>query len=231
MTVRIKIEAPTAAEALKEMRELTGANLLMVTPKEESQVDHEHPPQAKAEIVEHVVPEPTVGQAFRAAEKMMANDLPAVLTPTPPAAPSAPIEPMLTIHDGPPPPAVEVDSRGIPWDARVHAGNKATSKKDGSWKKRRNVDPALHAKVEAELKATAVIPAIDALPTAAAPPPPPPATTEPPPVNFGKLLATANNDITVLDEAINTVSKGEFTTIAQVATLPAWIQAVYDHIS
>jgi hypothetical protein len=217
MTVRIVIEAETVREALEEARGLwMGQTEMRVFGTEEEARAH------AAEHIEPVSPETVPAPFVRTAPPVVApsdTPRPTVADATPPAPPTPTASPA----------AAEVDSRGIPWDARVHAGNKATSK-DGAWKKRRNVDPALHAKVEAELKATAVIPAIDALPTAAAPPPPPPAT-EPPPVNFGKLLATANNDITVLDEAINTVSKGEFTTIAQVATLPAWIQAVYDHIS
>lgn len=61
----------------------------------------------------------------------------------------------------PPPPAAtgEVDSKGIPWDARIHSESKATVA-DGSWRKRRGVDDATYATVLAELQG-------------AAPPPPP----------------------------------------------------------
>src|ERR1043165_8322493 len=38
--------------------------------------------------------------------------------------------------------APDVDSRGLPWDERIHAGTKATNA-DGSWRNKRGVDKAL----------------------------------------------------------------------------------------
>lgn len=46
----------------------------------------------------------------------------------------------------------EVDSRGIPWDERVHASSKALTGK-GAWRSRRGVEPAVLAQIEAELLA------------------------------------------------------------------------------
>jgi hypothetical protein len=43
-----------------------------------------------------------------------------------------------------------VDSRGIPWDARVHASSK-TINRDGTWRTRRNMDSETLHKVEASL--------------------------------------------------------------------------------
>lgn len=53
----------------------------------------------------------------------------------------------------PPGPAVpaELDSRGMPWDSRVHASNRS-KKIDGSWKSKRGVDPNLVAACEAQNK-------------------------------------------------------------------------------
>ena len=58
-----------------------------------------------------------------------------------------------------------VDSKGTPWDARIHSESKATVA-DGSWRKRRGVSDELFAEVMAEL--------------ADAAPPPPPADEEVP---------------------------------------------------
>jgi len=58
------------------------------------------------------------------------------------------------------------DSKGLPWDERIHSGTKGTNQ-DGSWKKRRGVQDAVVAKVEAELRSAPPTPA------ASAPPPPP----------------------------------------------------------
>lgn len=44
-----------------------------------------------------------------------------------------------------------VDSRGMPWDARIHSATQAKCK-DGSWRTRRNVEPAEVARIETELR-------------------------------------------------------------------------------
>lgn len=47
----------------------------------------------------------------------------------------------------------DLDSDGLPWDARIHSSNKEKSK-DGKWRKRRGMnDKAFIAQVEAELRA------------------------------------------------------------------------------
>lgn len=60
----------------------------------------------------------------------------------------------------------ELDSSGMPWDARIHAQNKA-KKADGTWKAGRGIDPELVKQVEAELKGASNVQAIDT-PTPAA---------------------------------------------------------------
>ena len=47
------------------------------------------------------------------------------------------------------------DSAGFPWDERIHSANKGTNA-NGTWRKRRGVDDATVAAVEAELKARAL---------------------------------------------------------------------------
>jgi hypothetical protein len=59
--------------------------------------------------------------------------------------------PVVTNPEGAP----DVDSRGLPWDERIHAGTKATNA-DGSWRNKRGVDKALVEAVEAELAASAL---------------------------------------------------------------------------
>lgn len=44
-----------------------------------------------------------------------------------------------------------LDTAGLPWDARIHAGTKATNK-DGTWSRRRNTPDEVFAQVMAELK-------------------------------------------------------------------------------
>lgn len=45
---------------------------------------------------------------------------------------------------------VEVDSRGLPWDSRIHSNTK-NKKKDGTWRPKRGVDKNYLAQIEGEL--------------------------------------------------------------------------------
>ena len=54
---------------------------------------------------------------------------------------------------------VELDADGLPWDARIHSSSKGKLAKTGTWKLARNLDPALAARVTAELKAAMALPA------------------------------------------------------------------------
>jgi len=73
--------------------------------------------------------------------------------PIPPAATPAP-EDSAPAAAAPTSPAVGVerDSKGLPWDERIHASTK-TKIASGEWKAKRGVDDALVATVEAELRA------------------------------------------------------------------------------
>lgn len=77
--------------------------------------------------------------------------------------------------------SVELDKNGLPWDERIHAGTK-TKLNSGEWKAKKQVDPALVAQVEAELRArvaaspapVAAVPAVPAAPVAPTIPTAPP---------------------------------------------------------
>ena len=82
-----------------------------------------------------------------------------------PAAPSAPM-PMIPAMPANPSDddegpvniaAPAVDARGLTWDERIHAKSKTTIA-DGSWRKRKGVDDATVAAVEAELRARSAPP-------------------------------------------------------------------------
>jgi len=49
------------------------------------------------------------------------------------------------------PVGVEVDKDGLPWDGRIHTESKAMNA-DGRWRNKRNLDAALKAQVEAQLR-------------------------------------------------------------------------------
>lgn len=143
----------------------------------------------------------------------------------------------------------ELDSKGLPWDARIHSSNKKKTA-DGSWWGRKGVDKNLVAKIEGELRSTvsaAPAPAANTapplpLPTAAAalPMPPLPGVTAVPalpavdPVftNFVSFLAQhtksdSNPNGRLTDEwvksylAQNGVAGGELQNLAHnIALIP-----------
>lgn len=50
--------------------------------------------------------------------------------------------------------APQVDKTGLPWDARIHSTPATITKTSGKWRAKKNVDAALVAQVEAELRGT-----------------------------------------------------------------------------
>jgi hypothetical protein len=58
----------------------------------------------------------------------------------------------------PAPTSVELDSTGLPWDGRIHAGTKSKVA-SGAWMKRRGVEASEVSRIEAQLRAAMAIPA------------------------------------------------------------------------
>lgn len=174
-----------------------------------------------------------------------------------PAAPPPPPAPLFSV---PPPPVpappgplvtAERDSRGRPWDARIHAANRA-KKIDGSWKTKRGVDATLVAQIEGSVPgntptAAPVLPMTGAQAEAisfghlAAPPPPPaptaPAATATAPIDFRGLMQkiqflTAHGKLTV--DQVNAVLAGvglkpeEMAQLINNAPLIASVNAAVD---
>lgn len=128
----------------------------------------------------------------------------AFVPPAPPAAEQPDPPPAAEPPASPPAPPVgaELDKDGLPWDQRIHAGSKALNV-DGTWRLKRNTDPALIESVKAELKAAMSAPGPATAPPAAeqpgqasppveqpgpASPPPPPAADDLPPVSFAGFV-------------------------------------------
>lgn len=115
--------------------------------------------------------------------------------PPPPAVTETKGEPEDEGHDD----GAEIDSRGFPWDARIHASTKTKLKSGptaGAWKPLRGVDENLVKQVEAEyLAQRGTATQAPAVTETAAPPPPPPAAAEtkapPPPPRSEQLIQAA----------------------------------------
>lgn len=106
------------------------------------------PPPVPAPSTAAAAPLPTAP----AEQQAGAPAAPSVPRPPVPAAPTPPV-PTAPVSTGSPAPAV--DSRGLPWDERIHSSSKATNA-DGSWRARRNMTDEQKAAVpgiEAELRA------------------------------------------------------------------------------
>ena len=95
--------------------------------------------------------------------------------PAPPAQMPANVAAIAAPQTGSPASGVELDKNGLPWDGRIHAESKAKIA-DGTWRSKRNLDPALKAQVEAELRQ--VMGAAPAAPLGPWPFPPAPSATE-----------------------------------------------------
>lgn len=112
-------------------------------------------PPAVAPSIAGAVPLPIAPEAMTA-NTSTATPTPAFVPPAPTApatdAPTASVAAPMT-----PASAVELDSKGLPWDDRIHAGTKSKIAK-GEWKAKRGVEPALTAQVEAELRARVAAP-------------------------------------------------------------------------
>lgn len=67
------------------------------------------------------------------------------------AAVASIVVPQMAIPIPPQPPGIQVDSKGMPWDARIHASTRAFVA-DGTWRQRRNIDPITVIAVENELR-------------------------------------------------------------------------------
>lgn len=123
------------------------------------------------------------------------------MSPGAEASTSAPLPPVATapttttlgaVSSAAPAASVELDSKGLPWDERIHASTKSKLA-SGEWKNKRGVPPERITAVEAELRASlGAAPAPLAPVAAAAPLPPvaPIATTPAPAAPVGASLPT-----------------------------------------
>ena len=116
-----------------------------------------HPAPTSAPFTAAVAPVPTVPEASTDSSPLPTAVFgqPAATIPLP-AAPAAPPTASPAVAG-----SVEYDSKGMPWDGRIHASSK-NKVADGSWRYKRNCDEATIAQIEAELRATMGAPAVAA---------------------------------------------------------------------
>lgn len=104
------------------------------------------------------------------------------LPPSPPVLAAVPAAPSAASGTAPaasavPASGVEVDSRGLPWDPRIHASTKSKTQK-GVWTAKRGInDEAMVHRIEEELRAAMAARAPASTPGTVVAPPPPPLVT------------------------------------------------------
>lgn len=153
-------------------------------------------PAEKAHIVQFISEYPVVEEVFATIPSFT---FPKIEEDEEAPSPETSFGPTLVTPPPPPPPVpatgVTLDKSGLPWDDRIHSSNKAFVS-DGTWRKRRGVEDALIAQVEAELKAIMNIPVAPVVPppppVAVVVPPPPP----PPPSPVATVVATGSPSTT-----------------------------------
>lgn len=162
-----------------------------------------------------------------------ASTAPATAAPTgmPPAPPPAGA------------PIVERDSKGLPWDARIHASTK-TKNADGQWKARKGADPVTVAAVTAELQAGApVVSTAMPLPILTAQPdalsaasvfggtPPPVSSAVADPTTFEQLMTRVSPSVAsgaVPPTAINAAAQAQgVASLVMLQQNPAYVPYVW----
>ncbi len=163
--------------------------------------------------------------------------------PAPPPPPPPPAPPALTVFAPPAGAGIEVDSKGFPWDGRIHASSRVKVA-DGTWRQRRNLDDATLSQVENELRAlmasrpagsadlsavpinttppapasVGVVPIVS--PSDIQPPPPPPAPVPPPPpVSGGSFLGLMRAITKAYTEKV--ITQDQITAAVQTAGVPS----------
>lgn len=104
---------------------------------------------------------PAIAGASTVAPPPPANTAP--ITTTPGVASSVAPASLTASNSG-----VDLDAKGMPWDNRIHAESKGKIA-DGTWRKKRNLDPTLLATVEAELRQLMGAPGVTPLAPTTAP--------------------------------------------------------------
>jgi hypothetical protein len=156
--IRIKLEGNNWNEIVEQLRQMVGddtvapivgqvTHVCKVVPDEGILTENTSPPVEPVDKGDGVTEfRPVIPDREAVA---------AVNKPPPPTIPA--------IDALPQTPTPDVDARGIPWDARIHAGNKATTKA-GDWKRRRGVSVEEVQRIEAELKIQYPNPRVPVLP-------------------------------------------------------------------
>ena len=115
--------------------------------------------------------------------------------------------------------ATGADADGLPWDERIHAPSKGQNK-DGTWRKKKKLEDAFVAGVEAELRSVQRVPV--AMPAAPTPPP----ETAPAPaaegIDFHTFMQQLSAQMQKRDETGQPVINADYLAQATAEISGAW---------
>ena len=127
--------------------------------------------------------------------------------------------------------ATGVDADGLPWDERIHAPSKGQNK-DGTWRKKKKLEDAFVAGVEAELRSVQRVPAAPTPPPAAPGAPAMPAAPTPPPetapapaaegIDFHTFMQQLSAQMQKRDETGQPVINADYLAQATAEISGAW---------
>jgi len=155
----------------------------------------------------------------------VAAPVPAPAAPMVPTMPTAAPAPENEDDDqgAPAADATGVDADGLPWDERIHAPSKSQNK-DGTWRKKKKLEDAFVAGVEAELRSVQRVPV--AMPAAPTPPPMPQVDQQPAPaaegIDFHTFMQQLSAQMQKRDETGQPVINADYLAQATAEISGAW---------
>jgi hypothetical protein len=159
------------------------------------------------------VPDIAAVEAFKTVhENTMDNTSSASNVPSPPVANSAKSAKAVALPTASHAPTVELDTRGLPWDARIHSRER-TKIANGNWKNKRGLDAATIEAIEGELRGVMSAPAATVIS------PPVTNTTQPDP--DGSVTTASSSNFPDLMKKITAAITGGKVTAAQCSEIVA----------
>lgn len=143
------------------------------------------------------------------------GDIPSSELPSPSSIPNPFSKPPVTA-------SVEVDSNGLPWDARIHSRTKSKNS-NGAWKLMRGIDPQLVKTIEDELRAVMSIPvppapSVPSVPIAPVPVVPVPPIVNPTPIPVASVPAAPIDAPPVSDPTVTSNQYGFPSLMAKITS-------------
>lgn len=228
---------------------LTGQDVVMISrilaeycPTEDNHPNPDFVPSLSEHVTHAVAANPA--EIFASTPPNVAGAAPALPTMAVPSAPTAATQAALPLMEVPTfasalraqSASPDLDSAGLPWDPRIHSGNKAKNA-DGKWRQRRGLnDDGLVKTVGAELRNGGNInpTPTHAKPDAALLPPPPPVAQPEGPLSFEQFMPKVTAAVVAgklqMADVVHAVTAHQIANIPALAQHPEAVPKVWDYL-